>query len=464
MSVESLEVGVVGAGYVGLATGACLAYLGHRVTCVDRDEGRVESLGEGKVPFYEPGLEGMVARGLRAGRLSFTGATGLDAVVGGADVVFVAVGTPQGQDGAADLSNVADVARRIGRALAGEAALSRGRPLVVVNKSTVPVGGGDYVSALIEESAKWGDVADFAVVSNPEFLREGSAVYDTLFPDRIVVGADSPEPLETLRALYEPIIGQTFPTELDPRPKSAVPFVRTDLASAEMIKYAANAFLATKISFINEISALCELTGADVGRVANGIGLDGRIGPRFLNAGVGWGGSCFPKDVAALRAAARGYGHETPLLDAAVAVNEAQRRRVIDKLKHHLHTLSGRRVALLGLSFKPNTDDLRGAPSLQIAGTLTSLGATVVGYDPVSGKAAANLLPDAARVVFDPYEALREAHAALLVTEWEDLKGLEPKKAASLMRDPKLVVDGRNVLDPPSWRDAGLQYVGFGRG
>ena len=464
MSVESLEVGVVGAGYVGLATGACLAYLGHRVTCVDRDEGRVGRLREGRVPFFEPGLERMVDRGVRAGRLSFTGATGLDAVVGGADVVFVAVGTPQGQDGAADLSNLADVARRIGRALAGEAALTRGRPLVVVNKSTVPVGGGDYVSALIEESAEGGDVADFAVVSNPEFLREGSAVYDTLFPDRIVVGADSPEPLETLRALYEPIIGQTFPTELDPRPKSAVPFVRTDLASAEMIKYAANAFLATKISFINEISALCELTGADVGRVANGIGLDGRIGPRFLNAGVGWGGSCFPKDVAALRAAARGYGHETPLLDAAVAVNEAQRRRVIDKLKHHLHTLSGRRVALLGLSFKPNTDDLRGAPSLQIAGTLTSLGATVVGYDPVSGKAAANLLPDAARVVFDPYEALREAHAALLVTEWEDLKGLEPKKAASLMRDPKLVVDGRNVLDPPSWRDAGLQYVGFGRG
>ena len=464
MSVESLEVGVVGAGYVGLATGACLAYLGHRVTCVDRDEGRVGRLREGRVPFYEPGLEGMVARGLRAGRLSFAESMEMDSVVGGADMLFVVVGTPQREDGSADLSNLADVASRIGRALAGEAALSRGRPLVVVNKSTVPVGGGDYVSALIEESAKGGDVADFAVVSNPEFLREGSAVYDTLFPDRIVVGADSPEPLETLRALYEPIIGQTFPTEMDPRPKSAVPFVRTDLASAEMIKYAANAFLATKISFINEISALCELTGADVGRVANGIGLDGRIGPRFLNAGVGWGGSCFPKDVAALRAAARGYGHETPLLDAAVAVNEAQRRRVIDKLKHHLHTLSGRRVALLGLSFKPNTDDLRGAPSLQIAGTLTSLGATVVGYDPVSGKAAANLLPDAARVVFDPYEALREAHAALLVTEWEDLKGLEPKKAASLMRDPKLVVDGRNVLDPTAWLDAGLQYVGFGRG
>jgi UDPglucose 6-dehydrogenase len=461
LSVESLEVGVVGSGYVGLATGACLAHLGYIVTCVDRDEGRIESLREGTVPFYEPGLGGLVDSGMRAGRLSFVGSSGLAGVVRGADVVFVAVGTPKGEDGAADLSNVADVARRIGRALAGEAAL--GRPLVVVNKSTVPVGGGDYVSALIEASAEGGDVADFAVVSNPEFLREGSAVYDTLFPDRIVVGADSPEPLETLRALYEPIIGQTFPTELDPRPKSAVPFVRTDLASAEMIKYAANAFLATKISFINEISALCELTGADVGRVANGIGLDGRIGPRFLNAGVGWGGSCFPKDVSALRAAAREYGHETPLLDAVVAVNDAQRRRVIDKLKHHLHTLSGRRVALLGLSFKPNTDDLRGAPSLQIAGTLTALGATVVGYDPVSGKAAARLMPEL-QVVFDPYEALREAHAAVLVTEWEDLKVLDPRKAASTMRDPKLVVDGRNVLDPTAWRDAGLRYAGFGRG
>jgi UDPglucose 6-dehydrogenase len=448
-------------GYVGLATGACLAYLGHRVTCLDRDEGRVRSLGAGRVPFYEPGLEEMVGRGVRAGRLSFAGSVGLDGVVGSADVVFVAVGTPQEEDGSADLSSVADVARRIGRALVGEG--TRGRPLVVVNKSTVPVGGGDYVSALIEEGAEGRGVTGFAVVSNPEFLREGSAVYDTLFPDRIVVGADTPEPLETMRLLYEPIIGQTFPTELDPRPKAAVPFVRTDLASAEMIKYAANAFLAAKISLINEISTLCELTGADVGMVANGIGLDGRIGSRFLNAGIGWGGSCFPKDVAALRAAAREYGHETPLLDATVAVNEAQRGRVVEKLQHHLHSLRGKRVALLGLSFKPNTDDLRGAPSLQIARSLDSLGATVVGYDPVAGKDAAALLPDGAKVVFDPYEALQGAQAAVLVTEWEDLKGLDASKVASLMRDPKLVVDGRNVLDPASWREAGLRYAGFGR-
>src|SRR5215203_5432055 len=456
-----LEVGVVGAGYVGLATGACLAYLGHRVTCLDRDEGRVRRLGKGKVPFYEPGLEGMVDRGLRAGRLSFAGTSGLDGVVGSADVVFVAVGTPQGVDGSADLSNVADVARRIGRALAG--GRGRERPLVVVNKSTVPVGGGDYVSALIEEGAGGREVAGFAVVANPEFLREGSAVYDALFPDRIVVGADAREPLETMRVLYEPIIGQTFPTQLDPRPKTAVPFVSTDLASAEMIKYASNAFLATKISFINEIAGVCELTGADVGRVVNGIGLDGRIGMRFLNPGIGWGGSCFPKDVAALRAAAREYEHETPLLDATVAVNERQRRRVIQKLQGELHTLKGKRVALLGLAFKPNTDDLREAPSVEIAKALDQRGARAVGYDPIAGKKATNLLAGL-KVVFDPYEALSGAHAVVLVTEWEELRELDLKRAASLMEAPKLLVDGRNALDPRAVSEAGLLYRGFGRG
>src|SRR5215217_2927199 len=456
-----LEVGVVGAGYVGLATGACLAYLGHRVTCLDRDEGRVRSLGEGKVPFYEPGLEGMVDRGLRAGRLSFAGSSGLDGVVGSADVVFVAVGTPQGGDGSADLSNVADVARRIGRALAGDGV--RERSLVVVNKSTRPVGGGDYVSALIEEGAGGREVAGFAVVANPEFLREGSAVYDALFPDRIVVGADSRGPLETMRELYEPIIGQTFPTELDPRPKTAVPFVETDLTSAEMIKYAANAFLATKISFANEISALCELTGADVGTVSKGIGLDERIGSRFLGAGVGWGGSCFPKDVAALRAIAREYDFEPALLDATTTVNERQRKQVIVKLQRDLHTLKGKRVALLGLTFKPNTDDLREAPSVEIAKALDQRGARAVGYDPVAGKKATNLFAGL-KVVFDPYEALSGAHAVVLVTEWEELRELDLKRAASLMEAPKLLVDGRNALDPKAVSEAGLLYRGFGRG
>ena len=459
MPVENFEVGVIGAGYVGLTTGACLAHLGHRVTCLDNDEERVTSLAEGRVPFYEPGLDDLVTRTASAGRLSFASTERLAGVVQGADVVFIAVGTPQGDDGSADLSNVSSVARQVGHALAGSAA--RGRPLVVVNKSTVPIGSGDYVSMLIEEGAGDEGVADFLVVSNPEFLREGSAVYDTLFPDRIVVGADSREPLETMRMLYEPIIGQTFPTQMDPRPKAAVPFVTTDLASAEMIKYAANAFLATKISFINEISNLCELTGADVGRVAKGIGLDGRIGMRFLNPGIGWGGSCFPKDVSALRAAAR--EHETPLLDATVAVNEGQRRRVIQKLKSELHTLKGKRVALLGLAFKPNTDDLRGAPSVEIVRALGAMGARTVGYDPVAGKAAATVMPDL-RVVFEPYEALDGAHAAVLVTEWEEFRRLDLPRAAALMREPRLFVDGRNALEPGLVRKAGLKYTGFGRG
>ncbi len=414
------------------------------------------------MPFYEPGLEEHVERGVRHGRLRFS--TDLSPVVGEADVVFIAVGTPQGGDGSADLSAVGTVARGVGRALS-EVGMNRGRPLVVVNKSTVPVGSGDYVSMLLREGAEDGGngTVDYRVASNPEFLREGSAIYDSLFPDRIVVGADHREALDTIRALYEPIIEQSFSTEFDPRPKVAVPFVTTDLASAEMIKYAANAFLATKISFVNEISNLCELVGADVSEVAHGIGLDGRIGPRFLNAGIGWGGSCFPKDVAALRAVAREYDYEPALLDATVAVNERQRKRVLAKLQRELHTLKGKRIALLGLAFKPNTDDIREAPSLEIARSLSALGARVVGYDPVAGKAAAKLAPEI-KVVFDPYEALAGAHAAVLVTEWEELRTLDLNKAASSMEEPKVLVDGRNVIDPTAAHTGGLLYRGFGRG
>ena len=459
--MEHFNVGVVGTGYVGLATGASLAYVGHRVTCLDNNQERVAGLREGRVPFYEPGLEELIAKSAR--RLQFGGSERLTEVVQGADVLFVAVGTPQSGDGSADLSNVADVARAIGRALGGST--PRELPLVVVNKSTVPVGSAYYVSTLvgagIDEAG--GEAAEFRVASNPKFLREGSAVHDSLFPDREVVGTDSRMALDALRTLYTPKVEQSFPTEWDPRPKVAVPFVTTDLGSAEMIKYAANAFLATKISFINEVANLCELVGADISEVAYGVGLDDRVGSRFLSAGLGWGGSCFPKDVAALRATAREYEHETPLLDAAAAVNERQRRRVIHKLQRDLHSLKGRRVALLGLSFKPNTDDLRGAPSLTIAGALTSLGARVVGYDPVAGKAAAMLAPDI-HAVFDLYKALEGAHAAVVVTEWDEVRGLDPKKAASLMRDPKLIVDGRNALDAAASREAGLLYRGFGRG
>ncbi|MDP8940287.1 MAG: UDP-glucose/GDP-mannose dehydrogenase family protein [Actinomycetota bacterium] len=458
--VEEFKVGVVGVGYVGLVTGACLAHLGHRVTCVDNEEEKVRNLNRGRIPIFEPHLEEMVSQGVEKDRLSFT--TELPEMVNGADVVFIAVDTPQSEDGSANLSSVATVARSIGRALAES---HREAPLVVVNKSTVPVGSGDYVSMLVQEGAEEGGdgSVDFRVVSNPEFLREGSAVYDSLFPDRIVLGAEGRDALDTMRALYQPIIEQSFPTEMDPRPRVAVPFVTTDLASAEMIKYAANAFLATKISFINEVANICELVGADVGSVAAGIGLDERIGPRFLNAGIGWGGSCFPKDVTALRSIAREYDYEPALLDAVVTVNQRQRKRIIAKLQRDLHTLKGKRVALLGLAFKPNTDDLREAPSLEIAQALDSVGARVVGYDPIAGKAATSRVPDL-KVVFDLYEALEGAHAAVLVTEWEEIRNLHLERAASLMEQPKLIVDGRNVLDSAAAVAEGLLYRGFGRG
>jgi len=462
---ESFKVGVVGTGYVGLATGACLAHLGHQVVCIDRDEGRIGALKASKMPFYEPGLEELVSRGLQQQRLFFADSGNLARLVGESEVLFIAVNTPQEEDGSADLSDVADVAQSIGWALARLEAPRRECPLVVVNKSTVPVGSGDYVSMLVREGLEeaGGEEANFLVASNPEFLREGSAIYDSLFPDRIVVGSESAEALATLRALYEPLIEQSFATELDPRPKVAVPFVTTDLASAEMIKYASNAFLATKVSFINEIANLCELVGADVSEVAYGIGLDERIGARFLSAGIGWGGSCLPKDIAALRAVAKEYDYEPILLKATVAVNERQKKQVIGKLQRELHTLKGKRIALLGLSFKPNTDDLREAPSLQIAHTLSTLGARVVGYDPVAGKkAAARRLPSL-KVVFDPYDALSGAHAAVVVTEWEEIRTLDLKRAAALMEAPKVLVDGRNVLDLREVRAAGIRYRGFGQ-
>ena len=463
-TTEAFHVAVVGAGYVGLVTGVCLAHIGHRVTLVDVNEERVDALRRGEMPIYEPLLESFVAK--HAERLQFT--TELTPRVHDADIVFIAVDTPQGSDGSADLSNIASVASGIGRALAGSETSSREHPLLVVNKSTVPVGSGDYVSMLIRDGIEEvsDEEVDFLVASNPEFLREGSAVYDSLFPDRIVVGTNSNEALAILRKLYRPIIEQSFPTELvpqDPRPKVAVPFVTTDLVSAEMIKYAANAFLATKISFVNEMASICELTGADVGSVAYGIGLDERIGPRFLNAGIGWGGSCFPKDVAALRSVAREYDYEPLMLDATVAVNDRQRKRVIQKLQHELHTLKGKRIALLGLAFKPNTDDLRQAPSLEVAARLSSLGAKVVGYDPVAGKAAARLLPDL-RVVFDPYEALDGAHAAVIVTEWEELRELDLDRTAALMQKPPIILDARNTLNPTEVMAAGIRYRGFGRG
>jgi UDPglucose 6-dehydrogenase len=460
LAEQELSVGVVGTGYVGVVTGACLSHLGYQVVCVDKNERRIDELSEGSVPIYELGLEELVTGGVRRESLRFS--TELSPVVREVDVIFIAVDTPQGNGGSANLSNVGVVASSIGKALSE---VRRSRPLVVVNKSTVPVGSGDYVSMLIQEGAEGAETGtiDYQVVSNPEFLREGSAIYDYMFADRIVVGAEERDALDTMRALYEPIIEQSFPTHLDPRPKAAVPFITTDLASAEMIKYAANAFLATKISFINEIAGICELVGADVGSVAHGIGLDQRIGSRFLSAGIGWGGSCFPKDIAALRSIAREYDHQPTLLDATVAVNERQWKQIVSKLQRELQTLKGKRIALLGLAFKPSTDDLREAPSLKLADTLDQSGARVIGYDPVAGKKASELSPNLT-VVFDLYEALSGVHAAVLVTEWDEFRELDFDRVASLMKKPPLLVDGRNALDPQEVRAAGIRYRSFGRG
>jgi UDPglucose 6-dehydrogenase len=468
--LRKFEVGVVGAGYVGLVTGACLAYLGHRVTVADRDPERIEALVEGRLPIHEPHLEGVIRDS--AGHISFT--SSLERVVRRCEVLFVAVDTPRNEDGSADLSNIAALARDLGRIIASD----RGRraPLLVVNKSTVPVGSGDLVSILIEEGGESEEGTEdrgdrnYRVVSNPEFLREGSAVHDTFYPDRIVLGSDSVEALEAMRELYGPIIDRDFdPPEgvsctdtSDP-----VPFVTTDLASAEMIKYAANAFLATKISFINEISNICELVGADVQSVSRGIGLDGRIGSRFLEPGIGWGGSCFPKDVSVLRSTARDHGYTPSILDATVAVNEGQRELLIRKLQRELDTLRGKRIALLGLAFKPGTDDLRDAPSLHIARSLDSLGAEVVGYDPVAGERARRSLALSGigmELAADPYSALTGAQAAVVVTEWEEVRGLDYARAAAVMEEPKVVVDGRNALDPSEAHSHGLRYSGFGRG
>jgi UDPglucose 6-dehydrogenase len=457
LAVE-FDVGVIGSKYVGLATGACLARLGCRVTCLDRDVQLIDDLQNGGMPIFEEGLQTLISDSVRKGMIRFAGMETLSKVVRSSDVVFVAVGTPQSVDGSADPSNVAAVARGIGEALSE----GRDQPLVVVNKSTVPVGFSDYVSDLIREGAGDAEV-NFRVVSNPEFLREGSAVQDTLYPDRIVLGAGEPDAIEFMRRLYRPIIERDFPEAVKLGYRAEVPVVTTDLASAEMIKYAANAFLATKISFINEISTICELTGADVEKVAAGIGMDERIGSRFLEAGIGWGGSCFPKDVNALRAIAREHGYDPTLLNATVTVNNHQREAVIQKLQSNLQTLRHKRVALLGLSFKPGTDDLREAPSLYLANSLHTQDAQVTAYDPAAGGKAAKLAPHL-QISSSPYEALNDVHAAVIVTEWPEIVDLDLKKVAALMKEPRLVVDGRNALDPVTARASGLLYESFGRG
>jgi len=453
-----MRVAIIGTGYVGLTTGVTLAYVGHEVTCIDVDAHKLEKLRLGQAPIYEPGLEELLA--LVRDRVHFT--EGYAQAIPQADVVFIAVGTPSLPDGNPDMQYLRQAAHSVG------AHLGPGFT-VVVNKSTVPVGSGSWVESLVQEAyaAHNGQKprGQFAVASNPEFLREGSAIRDSLYPDRVVVGAEDQRALEVLYTLYRPILEQTFtPPSFIPRPEGlqAVPFVATDLASAELIKYSANAFLALKVSFINEIAALAERVGADITQIAKGIGLDVRIGTRFLQAGIGWGGSCFGKDTAALIATARDYGLSMPIVTAAREVNYRQRERIVEKLLAELKILKGRTIGLLGLAFKPNTDDLRDAPALDIASRLIERGARVRAHDPVAMERARREHPHLdLHYCETPEQVAEEADALVLVTEWAMYRELPWEELARRMRRAVLV-DGRNFLDHAQMAALGFRYVGIG--
>ncbi|OYX95792.1 MAG: UDP-glucose 6-dehydrogenase [Novosphingobium sp. 35-62-5] len=433
-----MKIAMVGSGYVGLVSGACFADFGHDVVCIDKDESKIARLLDGVMPIYEPGLAELVAANVKAGRLSFS--TDLASAIQDAQAVFIAVGTPSRRgDGHADLSYV--------RAVAQELATNIKTPTVVVTKSTVPVGTGDEVERIIRES---GTQVQFAVVSNPEFLREGAAIGDFKRPDRIVIGAEEDWARGVMKEVYRPLF------------LNQAPLLFTSRRSSELIKYAANAFLATKITFINEMADLCEKVGGDVQDVARGIGLDGRIGGKFLHAGPGYGGSCFPKDTLALLETAEDFGSPVRLVEAVVKVNDSRKRAMGRKVIEALGgDARGKRVALLGLTFKPNTDDMRDAPSIAIVQTLLDGGAEVVAYDPEGMDAAAAMMPGI-RMVGNTYEAVDGADAVALVTEWDAFRALDFNKLKSLMNAP-VMVDLRNVYDPAEVRAAGFAYSSVGR-
>jgi UDPglucose 6-dehydrogenase len=433
-----MRITMIGTGYVGLVSGACFSDFGHDVTCVDKDAGKIAALERGEMPIFEPGLADLVERNAAGGRLNFT--TDLAAGVAEAEAIFIAVGTPSRRgDGHADLSHVFAATREIAQAVRG--------PTVVITKSTVPVGTGDEVERIIREAVPQSETW---VVSNPEFLREGAAIEDFKRPDRIVVGTEHPHAMEVMREIYRPLY------------LNKAPLLFTSRRTAELIKYAANAFLATKITFINEIADLCEAVGADVQDVAQGIGLDQRIGSKFLHAGPGYGGSCFPKDTLALLKTAEDSEAPLRIIEAVVKVNDARNRAMGRKVIQAAGgDVRGKKVALLGLTFKPNTDDMRDAPSISIVQALQDAGAIVHAYDPEGMEQARPLMPD---VLFadDPYAASDGAHAVVLVTEWDVLRALDLKRIAALMAAP-LFVDLRNVYPPEDVAEAGLHWVGIGR-
>ena len=433
-----MKIAMVGAGYVGLVSGACLADFGHEVTCVDKDPAKIASLLDGVMPIYEPGLAALVSSNVQAGRLAFT--TDIAEAMEGAEAIFIAVGTPSRRgDGHADLTFVHEVAREIGQHLSA--------PATIVTKSTVPVGTGDQVEQIIRDS---GTKVRFAVVSNPEFLREGAAIGDFKRPDRIVIGAEDEFGRQVMSEVYRPLF------------LNKAPILFTGRRTAELIKYAANAFLATKITFINEIADLCEKAGADVQDVSRGIGLDNRIGPKFLHAGPGYGGSCFPKDTLALLKTAEDFGSPTRIVEAVVKVNDSRKRAMGRKVVEALGGEGrGKKVALLGLTFKPNTDDMRDAPSIAIAQALIDAGAEVTAYDPEGMEQARPLMPEV-MMAGSPYAAIEGADAVVLVTEWDAFRALDLKRIKQLAKAP-LLVDLRNVYEPAEIREAGFTYVSVGR-
>ncbi len=430
------KICVIGTGYVGLVTGTCFADLGNQVTCMDVDPERIHHLHQGIMPIYEPGLEQLVKQNVQAGRLFFT--TEYPDGLKDAEFAIIAVGTPSGVDGEADLQYVRSAAEAIADHV--------NHPVVVVNKSTVPVGTGDWVADVIKKRRN-GKPLTFSVVSNPEFLREGSAINDFMNPDRVVLGSLNRDAAAQVGQLYSSL---------------RCPVLITDLRTAEMIKYASNAFLATRISFINEIANMCEEMGADVREVARGMGMDKRIGHAFLDAGVGWGGSCFPKDVKALAHMAVLHGTHPQLLQAVMEINRNQRRKVIFKLRKELGSLDEKVVGVLGISFKPNTDDIRDAPALEIIHLLQNEGATVRAYDPQAMDNAARMMPRL-KLCKDPYEVADQADALILTTEWNEFKQLDFSRVLGLMRRP-IIMDGRNLWDPDHLRQMGFTYYGMGVG
>ena len=432
-----MQIAVIGTGYVGLVSGACFAEFGIHVTCVDVDEEKINKLNNNIIPIYEPGLDQVVEKNVNAGRLEFT--TDLKSAVEKSKVVFFAVGTPPKEDGSPDMSYYQQAAEDVAGAINDYK--------VLVTKSTVPVGTGKWLKSFVSERLTNG--ADFGVASNPEFLREGAAIQDFMRPDRVVIGSNEPEAIEVMKELYRPLY------------LIETPIVITSLEAAELIKYVANAFLATKITFINEVANLCDAIGCDVHDVARGMGMDNRIGRKFLHPGPGYGGSCFPKDTRALTTVADQFGVETRIVDAVIEANEFQRQAMIPKIEKLVGGLEGKKIGMLGLSFKPETDDMRESPAIDIVRELIARGASICAFDPVAMEESKHYIKGI-EYAPDEYDALRDADALVIVTEWNQFRSLDLERVKSLLKSPK-IADLRNIYEPEDMRELGFEYVGVGR-